>query len=228
MSDSTVARLGSSHLEDLAIVALTARIVTSPPAYPQLGDADRSRLRARLKQFSRFDWPASREDDPLIRRGYTLRQCLRLIVVLLLADAGFPPSEAVPIARVNEFAFLRAMLPAMLRVAETSQRRTEHDLVAVTLRGEVTALIAASAWEAAEPQRIRLVPRSELGALWSTGADGPAPGCYLPIDVAAAGNAAWYWLSERDLVPEEAITALLERISDDADGVKGGKGRHVK
>ncbi len=99
MTDSSIARLPSALLEDLAIIALTARPnLTDINIHPDLGEKPRATLRARLKQISRHDWPATRNDDPQLRRGYTLRQCFRLITALLLIDAQLPPSLAIPIA----------------------------------------------------------------------------------------------------------------------------------
>ena len=115
MTEPLPFRLGSAHLDDLAIVVLTNSPGSDPVTLrPALGTDERARLRARLKLIGRHDWPSSMQEDPLIRRGYTLRQCCRLMVALLLLDAYVPPSIAVPLARNNELMFLRNnRLPAV-------------------------------------------------------------------------------------------------------------------
>lgn len=218
MTDSLRARLSSSHLEDLALVALTAWPARSEAqAFPTLDDAQRARLRSRLKQIGRHDWPASLKEDPLLRRGYTLRQCFRLVVALLLIDAQLPPSTAVPIAANNELTFIRLILER-LRSADSAP--APSDSIAVVLLGEL--------WEQVDPQgaakaklgRVRIVQRNALANIWSADAGLDVPGQRLILDVGASGRAVWACLQHRRLLPADELHRLADAI-EHAAGLPG-------
>jgi len=218
MIDSMPARLSSSHLEDMAVVALTAWPARSQiKAYPSLDDVQRARLRSRLKQVGRHDWPASLKEDPLLRRGYTLRQCLRLIVALLLIDAQLPPSTAVPIAANNELTFIRLVLE---RLRSNEAGPGPSDSIAVVLLGELWEQVDPQGTATAELARVRIIERSALASLWSADAGLDLPGQRLILDVGASGKAAWAWLQHRRLLPAAELDRLAETI-DDAAGLPG-------
>lgn len=209
MSDSIVERLGSVHLEDMAIIALTGPAFETLQHHPELDDDRRARLRSRIKQVSRHDWPANSSEDPLIRRGYTLRQCCRLVVALMLIDAQLAPSHAIAIAKANELALLRLM------VAHMAQEPADEDRVAVVLLGELAELVAEVSWRDAEPNRIRLVERSHLAGLWST-KDLAHSGQRLPLDVGTAAAAVWRWMVERRLMTGAALDQLAGQLDREA------------
>ncbi len=212
MSDSPVERLGSLYLEDMAIIALTKRECAQPPdVHPDLEDSRRARLRSRIKQVSRHDWPANRTEDPLIRRGYTLRQCYRLIVALLLIDAHLAPSYAVALAKANELALLRLIVARLEAHGAANESAAKNDRIAVVLLGELTEMVAEVPWHAAERQRIRLIERSQLVGLWSI-KDLAHSGQRLPLDVGTAALAVWHWMTERRLMTGAALTQLAEQL----------------
>lgn len=214
MTDSPESRLGSMHLEDLAIVALTARSGQSIDPYPQLSDERRARLRARIKQLSRHDWPTSTGDDPLLRRGYTLRQCCRLIVALQMLDAHIVPSIAVPIASANEQALLRSMVPMMEKAGDIgdASRLPPSPAIAVLMLGELVDAVAPDAWTAAQPQRLRILPGGKVAELWSSPAGLAHAGQRLAFDVGAAAAAAWCWLLDHDLMLPTALEQLTADV----------------
>ncbi|TPG22272.1 hypothetical protein EAH87_00130 [Sphingomonas koreensis] len=215
MADSIEPRLGSLHLEDLAIVALTARSGASIVRYPQLDEERRARLRARIKQLSRHNWPTSTGEDPMLRRGYTLRQCCRLLVALQMLDAHIVPSLAVPIASANEWALLRYMVPQMVRAGKAAEgsRLPPSSAIAVLLLGELVATVAPDVWQFAQPQQLRFVPEVQVAELWSPSAGLAHAGQRLALDVGTAAAAAWRWLLDRDLMPP----TTLEQLAADVD-----------
>lgn len=222
MPDSLPQRLGSFHLEDLGIIALTALAKPGAQArHPELDDDRRAKLRSRLKQVGRHDWPSSLRDDPLLRRGYTLRQCCRLIAVLMLIDAHLAPSEAVALAQANELTLLRVI--AQRLAAGEHQAANPDDLLVVVPLGELVSLVADQLWSAATPQALRLVRRDDLPFLWSGEAELAFPGQRLVLDIGLAVSAAWQWLVERDLMNDSARAGLLVEI-EASDGKPGFAG----
>jgi len=220
MPDPIVARIGSIHLEDMAIIALTGTSLTGPSVdpsgyYPELDDNHRARLRSRIKQISRHDWPANSNEDPLIRRGYTLRQCCRLVVALMLLDAHLAPSLAIAIAKANEPALLRLMVAHMKTRAAVNKVAADEDRVAVILLGEIAETAAEIPWRDAEPNRIRLVERSQLSDLWSI-KDLTPPGQRLMLDVGTAAVAIWRWMIERRLMSGAALDHLAGHLDREA------------
>ncbi|MFK3889785.1 hypothetical protein [Sphingomonas sp. NPDC079357] len=215
MSDSIVERLGSVHLEDMAIIALTGCAVEPLQLYPELGDDRRARLRSRIKQVSRHDWPANTSEDPLIRRGYTLRQCCRLIVALMLIDAHLAPSHAIALAKANEPALLRLMVARMEAHGAANKSTAKNDRVAVVLLGELAELVAERLWRNVESNRVRLIDRSQLADLWST-KDLPYLGQRLPLDVGTAAAAVWRWMMERRLMTGAALDQLARQLDREA------------
>ncbi len=202
-------RLGATHLDDLAIVILTTPPGSDPSALrPELDEEGRARLRTRLKLISRHDWPASMKEDPAIRRGYTLRQCFRLMAVLLLLDAHVPPSVAVPIARSNELLFLRMITPQLTVV----QPEVASDQVAVVLLGDFWEWVDPAASAAAELCRVRTIERADLSTLWSNDHDLGSAGQRLPIDIAGVSRTMWRWIRSRNLMPDDALTELVAEI----------------
>lgn len=71
-------------------------------------------LRWRLKQMQRQDWPTTMAEDPLLKRGYTMRQSLRVLGAMALLDAGLGPTLAVAMARDNEHSITAAMMAGVL------------------------------------------------------------------------------------------------------------------
>jgi hypothetical protein len=208
MTDVLPERLSSSHLEDLAFIVLSARTDTSNiNLYPEMRSDVRGRLRSRLKQLGRYDFPASLTEDKALRRGYTLRQCCRLTVALLLIDAHLPASFAVTLASSNELGFLRAMADRLARGIGTAM---PNDLVGVIKIGELQDIFAVPAWLATEPARVRFVRRDDIGGLWT--GDLTGSGARLVVDVATATGALWGWVSARRLMTDLARTALIAEI----------------
>jgi hypothetical protein len=214
MPDSPPQRLGSFYLEDLAIIALSASVDQDTlPMHLELDDDRRARLRSRIKQLGRHDWPSSLREDPLLRRGYTLRQCCRLIAALMLLDAHLAPSDTIALAKANELSLLRAMAPR-LRASDAGQPVVgPDDLLVVVPLGELVSLVAAKRWRAERPQAMRLIRRSDLPSLWSADADLGFPGQRLAIDVGLAAAAAWWWMLERNLMNESEGESLLAEIA---------------
>lgn len=202
-------RLASAYLEDLAFIALSAR--PDPEIfdlYPDIEDTMRTRLRSRIKQLSRYDWPSSLREDPSLKRGCTLRQCYRLVVALLLVDAQLPPALAVMLAQNNEFTFLRAIAA---RLRDTSALIPDgNDLIAVIVLGEIREALAFPDWLNVEGGRVRLVKRDSLSAAWA--GDLAGPGARLIVDVATAGSAVWRWLNGRRLMSDIARVDLLGEL----------------
>ncbi len=80
-----------------------------------------SDLRWRLKQIQRQDWPSTLIEDPSLKRGYTVRQALRVVAAMALVDASQGPTLAVQICRDNENAILAIMhTRTQMRVAGTT------------------------------------------------------------------------------------------------------------
>ena len=212
MPDRIVERLPASTLEDLAFVVLTARRDEDLDLYPELSDETRSRLRSRLKQISRYDWPTSLKNDPALKRGYTLRQCCRLAVALLLLDAHLPPSLAIAIARDNDEGLLRVIAH---RLEVDPQKKSESDLIAVLRPAEIIESLGLPDWSPTAAEQISFVCRSQLNQLWSDATAGP--GSRLVIDVATAANAMWCWISGRRLMTDIARLELLGEIEARAE-----------
>lgn len=214
MPDSPAPRLGSTHLEDLAIVALcAAQPRSAPQLHPELDPARRARLRSRLQQIGRHDWPSSLQEDPLLRRGYTLRQCVRLIAALMLIDAHLAPSEAIAIAKANELGVLRAIAPRLGAVHQDVTATGGEDVMVVVPLGELVSLVAEKDWLAARAQAVRLVRRADLPFLWSGDADLAFAGQRLVLDIGLAAAAAWQWLRARALMPDGAREQLLAEVA---------------
>lgn len=215
MTDSTSPRLSASHLEDMAYVALTARAEAETlDLFPALADKIRSKLRSRLKQFARHDWPSSMQEDAAIRRGYTWRQCCRLIAALLMMDGHLTPSTAIPICRNNELAILRAIAARIGGEAPAPPSPT--DPLIVLILGELWEQVDEAGSTRANPSRLRLVERRNLGDLWSADADLHAAGQRLVVDVGTAAETAWRWISERRLMPPSARHDLLDDLREHA------------
>ena len=225
MTDSMPARLSSSYLEDLAVIALTApRDVREAGTNPALDDGQRARLRSRLKQIGRHDWPASLKEDPLLRRGYTLRQCFRLIVALQLIDAQLPPSTAIPIATNNEMTLLRIIVD---RLGNAHAGATARDQLAIVPLGELWEQVDPQQAGAAELPRVRALAREELSALWASETNLAFPGQRLVLDVGTAANSVWSWLQHRRLMPVGELDLLKEAVDADrgAPGYVKGEGK---
>jgi hypothetical protein len=215
MTESPVARLGSAYLEDMAIIALVARPGHDDiDLHPEVGEQQRTKLRARLKQIGRYGWPASMQSDALIRQGYTLRQCYRIVIVLLLIDAQLPPSVAVPVCVNNEMAFLKA-IATRLRRADTSSAPEPSDLIFVIVLGELWEQVDAQAWQDAQPLRVRMLERGRLSECWSSDAGLALPGQRLLIDAGTAAQTVWRWMRARRLMPTTALDDLLVGIDQE-------------
>ncbi len=220
MTDVPQERLSSSYLEDLAFTILSARVHTSDVIlHPELTDEDRARLRSRLKQLARHDFPASLTEDKALRRGYTLRQCCRLTIALLLIDAHLPASLAVVLARNNEPIFLRAIAKRL--AAGPQSASGPEDLIAVIISGELQDALASAAWLATDSGRVRLVRRDGIGGLWSDDLSGS--GARLVVDVATAAGALWNWISARRLMTDLALKGLLVEIEQGGPAFSSAK-----
>ena len=227
MSDSPAQRLSSIYLEDMAYIVLSAIPDDDGGRLDHvLHDDSRTRLRSRLKQLSRYDWPASVAEDSALRRGYTLRQCCRLTVALLLLDACLPPSLAVALARDNEGSFLNAISH---RLTDTDRRHAaDDDLVAAILPAEIRNATDASDWPDQQTARVRLVRRGDLFYSWS--GDLAGPGARLLVDPATSVAALWRWITARRLLDDGARQALLREIEchKDAAGFMPIAGRLLR
>lgn len=209
MTESNPERLASAYLEDFAHILLSARADGDElDLYPILSDDSRARLRSRLKQISRYDWPATLDTDPALRRGYTLRQCCRLAVTLVLLDAHLPPSLAVVIAQNNETAFLSLIAE---RLGDPGRSAGPNDRIAVIMPAEIRQSLAFPGTTALEVERVRLIPRSDLQHLWSS--DLAAPGPRLVIDIGGALLTMWRWIAGRRLMSDTARLGLLDEAS---------------
>jgi len=213
MSDPPVfTRLASVYFEDLAIIALTARCGrVEPVLYPTLDDKRRSTLRSRLKLISRYDWPSNQKEDPDLRRGYTLRQCCRLIVALLLIDSGVPPAAAISIASNNEFGMLRAILNAQ-RTSTYLGECQPTDEIAVIIKGDIWEQVDELGWNASKAQQVRFVARHSMKFCWSDEVDLGSSGQRILIDISTAARAVFHWLVARRLVSREAVNAFWAEI----------------
>lgn len=211
MTDSDTQRLPSPHLEDLAFIVLSARGDGEGfSLYPDMSDETRTRLRSRIKQLSRYDWPSSLREDPAFRRGLTLRQCLRLSVTLLLLDAHLPPSLAVMLAQNNELGFLRVAAEALEQPAAGTD-----GTVAVILATEIQEALGFPDRILLEEQRVRFIRRNELAQLWTD--DLAGSGARLIVDIATAATALWRWISERRLMNDLARVELLRDVANASD-----------
>lgn len=210
MTESNIQRLSSPHFEDLAFIVLSARSdQESFNLYPDIDDALRSRLRSRLRQLFRYDWPSCVRDDPDFRKGMTLRQCYRLTVGLLLVDAHLPPSLAVMLAQNNELGFLRAIAPSLEDY--DGQRVSAQRMCAVVLATEIQKPLGFPDRTELEEDRVRFKRDGEIANLWSN--DLSASGARTLIDISAAGDALWRWISERRLMDDTARLSLLSEIT---------------
>lgn len=211
MSDFTTERLSSVHLEDMAFIILSTRASGQGfDLYPDIDVEMRSRLRSRIKQLSRYDWPSSVRDDPSFRRGYTLRQCCRLLVALLLLDAHLPPSLVVAMAQNNELTFLRAIAH---RLSDPSRiTSSPDDLIALIFPAEIRDSLAFPGRDALQAEWVRLLPRSDGAEIWSE--PDPAAGARLLIDIPVAAAATWRWISGRRLLTDTARAALLVEVEE--------------
>ncbi|EZP73056.1 hypothetical protein BV96_01246 [Sphingomonas paucimobilis] len=217
MTEPNPQRLPSTHLEDLAFIALSARADTAEfDPYPDLSTDPRARLRSRLKQMSRFDWPSSVKEDPALRRGYTLRQCFRLAVALQLLDAYLPASDAVRLAQHNEGAIMTAIEQ---RLRDPSRLEpSPDDLIAVLMSGEIQDALGLPDDGERQSARMRLVRRANMSNLWS--GDLAGSGARLTLDAGSMACALWRWLSGRRLLTDMARIELLTEIAqanEDAD-----------
>ncbi len=202
-------RLSSAYLEDLAIIAITTPLEAETLSlYPDLHVAKRSKLRARLKQLGRHDWPTSMKEDPELRRGYTLRQCFRLVSALALIDAQLRPGIAVAIAASNELEIMRVIFETI----EAGKVPGKNDRLAVCATGDLYELIDECGFMRAEPNRLRWLQRNTLAELWSAEHDLAHPGPRVVIDIGQTARAAWHWMSERRLIPGDELGALAREI----------------
>ena len=208
MVERSEPRLGAAHLDDLAIV-----IITTPPGAdailrPELDEESRTRLRARLKLIGRHDWPSSMREDPALRRGYTLRQCFRLMTALLLLDAHIPPSVAIQIARANELQLLRTITTHLTQ----PPRCSDDDPIAVVLLGQFWEWLDQPACGDAEPYRVRMTTKAQLPNIWSDGSGLAVAGQRLPIEIGGVALSTWRWIQDRALLPADALVGLIEQL----------------
>lgn len=209
MAERSNSRLGAAHLDELAIV-----IITTPPGAdailrPELDEDSRARLRSRLKLIGRHDWPSNLREDPALRRGYTLRQCFRLMTALVLLDAHIPPSIAIQITRANELQFLRTITTHLTHPPTLS----ENDPIAVLMLGQFWEWLDQPAWSSAEPYRVRIMARAALSNLWSNDLGLAIAGQRLTIEIGGVARSMWEWIRARDLLPASALNDLVEELA---------------
>lgn len=210
MANNPAPRLSALHLDDLAIVVLTTPSGSDPAdPHPELDEDTRARLRARLKLIGRHDWPSSLREDAQLRRGYTLRQCFRLVTALMLLDAHIPPSIAIPIARSNEVLLLRIIAA---RLADPDAISSPHDMLAVVPLGQFWEWLDPVGWREAEPYRIRSLARSELASLWSQDVGLGIAGQRLVLDVGGSAQTLWRWIRARRLLSESTVGAFRDEV----------------
>ena len=215
MTESEPTRLGSSHLEDMAAIALLARPNSSVSNfYPVLDEVQRTALRSRLKKISRYNWPATMKEDGQLRHGYTLRQCLRLVVALQLIDGHLPATLAVPIAAHNELATMRVIMNQLQRADPTT---SDEDQLAVVALGELWEPVDPRGARAVTLPRIRIIERGALSTLWANQSDLDFPGPRLVIDIGSAAAAVWMWMSARRLMPKAELDRLIDEVGRSAD-----------
>lgn len=215
MTESEPARLGSSHLEDMAAIALLARpSAGAPDLYPVLDGAKRIALRTRLKKISRYNWPATIKHDALLRSGYTLRQCFRLVAALQFIDAHLPASMAIPIAANNELAAMRIITNRLRRMDPAA---SQDDQLAVIALGELWEPVDPPAAGAADLCRVRMVERRALPDIWSAEAELDFPGQRLVVDIGSGAAAVWTWMIARRLMPSTELERLIHDVESSAD-----------
>lgn len=209
MTESTSHRLPSPHFEDLAFIVLSARPdLQGFSLYPDIDDALRSRLKSRLRQLFRYDWPSCVREDPDFRKGITLQQCYRLMVGLLLVDAQLPPSLAVMLAQHNELGFLRTVASSLGN--SDGQGSNANDLFAAVFATEIQKPIGFPDRAEIEEDRILFVQKNQIANLWS--GDLSCSGARIVINITAPSTALWRWISERRLMDDTARLNLLAQI----------------
>lgn len=214
MTEPDNPRLSSAYLEDLAYIVLSAQSGRQDfDLHPALDDNVRARLRSRVKQLSRYDWPSTLNEDPALRRGYSLRQCFRLLVALVLLDAHLPPSVVVALARNNELSFLTAIGNRLSGPAAGTP--AADDLVAVIIPAEIQDALSFADRTAVQGDRVRLVRRDDLANIWS--GDLAGAGARLVVDIGLPAVAVWRWIRERRLLNDEALSTVLTEIERSAD-----------
>jgi hypothetical protein len=206
------ARLASAHLEDLAIVTVAAAPGSvAASLYPSVDDTARSKLRARLKQFSRHQWPASLTEDPKLRRGYTVRQCFRLVSAIVLIDAQLGPTKAVAIAAANE----RVIMREMVRAIDEGPSSLASDTVAVCVAGDISQIVDEAGVTKAKPLCLRWLRRDSLADLWSANADLDCTGPRVVLDFSTPARAVWRWIAERRLVPGDELELFRQEVMNE-------------
>lgn len=215
MNESAPQRLASAHMQDAIFLFLSARPDGQKfDLYPDIDDAVRARLRSRLKQIARYDWPSSLRKDPSLKRGYTLPQCFRLMIVLQLLDAHLPPPLAIAIAQNNEPGFFSAIARRLSDSARFD--RLPNDSIAIISPGEMQESFGFPGWAEFEAERVHFLPRNDLSMIWS--GDLPAAGARLAIDVGSAAITLWRWISGRRLMSDTARTTFIaENNASDKD-----------
>ena len=131
---------------------------------------------------------------------------------MMLIDAHLAPSEAIAFAKANELNLLRVMVPRLARPIDCLLEDGADDLLVVVPLGEIVSLVVPRAWRKAQPQRVRLLRRLDLTGLWSSDEQLHFPGQRLVVDIGTAAAAAWFWLTERKLMGDDARSALLTEI----------------
>lgn len=209
MTDPSRDRLSSAYMDDLIYIALSARPNDEGFAlHPDLDESMRARLRSRIKQLGRYDWPSSMRDDPAFRRGYTLRQCYRLVTAVILLDAYLPPSLVVLLAQNNEVSFFRAIAQRLHNPSE--RQASPNDLIAMIVPGEIRDALAFADWSSLDEHRVRLIQRHDLAEAWSGNLAQAGP--RLAVDVATAALAVWRWISERRLLDDTVRQVFLAEV----------------
>lgn len=191
-------------------MVLTASSTDAPlNLYPDLDAEVRTRIRARLKQISTYEWPSSRKEDPALRRGYTLHQCCRLAIALQLIDACLPASQAVAFAKRNEADFLTAISKGLDNPDGTTL--SPEDPIAVLMPAELQNILPLPGRTDRSLTQMRLIHRKDVSLLWAGELAGP--GTRLIVDVVTVASTLWCWLSGRRLMTDAARTDLLTEIA---------------
>lgn len=91
----------------------------------EVEESDRSKLRARLKQLQRLDWPAAETVGQGPKERYWLEDLLQLVIVFELIELSMTTSRAAELARYFWPTFANAAANAWIEYQAERERRGE-------------------------------------------------------------------------------------------------------